>query len=109
MGRYLDETGASLEARQANDTCDVFGTAQSLPGSPMVRVDCDAGDVWYWDASLTYRLDETFSVTGGVNNIADEDPAMVDRAAGSNRGGRVVSSGYDQFGRSYFLSVTKAF
>lgn len=109
MGRYLDGTGASLEARQANDSCDVFGTTQSLPGSPLARNDCDAGSAWYWDASLTYNFDETFRISGGVNNIADEDPPRVSLAAGSNRGGRVVSSGYDQFGRSYFLSLTKAF
>ena len=48
-------------------------------------------------------------VTFGVNNMFDEDPATVSRGAGSNRLNRVTSSGYDQFGRSWFLNVTKGF
>jgi len=48
-------------------------------------------------------------VSGGVNNLADEEPAYISQGAGSNRGGRITASGYDQFGRSYFLSLTKSF
>jgi iron complex outermembrane receptor protein len=109
VGRYIGETDASRDARIANDSCDVFGTSLSLPGSPMTRSDCSADEAWYWDASATYAIDETFRISGGVNNIADASPAYVSQAAGSNRGGRVVGSGYDQFGRSYFLSLTKTF
>ena len=40
--------------------------------------------------------------------IKDMNP-LVDMSAGSNRLGRLTSSGYDQFGQTFFLNVTKSF
>ncbi len=59
--------------------------------------------VWYHDVSLTYTQD-SFSISAGVNNIADKAPPLIDAGAGPNRLNAVSSSGYDFFGRSYFVT-----
>lgn len=61
------------------------------------------GAVWYHDASLTYGQDN-YSVSIGVNNIADRAPPLIDDSEGPNRSNAVSSSGYDFFGRSYFIT-----
>jgi len=110
FGRYIGATSASQDARlNADGDCDNFSTALSVPGAPQTILSCDADEAWFWDASLTFQFDETLVVSGGVNNLADEEPAYISQGAGSNRGGRITASGYDQFGRSYFLSLTKSF
>ncbi len=59
--------------------------------------------LWYHDVSLTYSQD-SFSISAGVNNIADKAPPLIDSGAGPNRLNAVSSSGYDFFGRSYFVT-----
>jgi iron complex outermembrane receptor protein len=108
QARYIDDTEAGLDA-SLNADCGIFQLDEGLVGSPNTRPVCDADSVWYNDFSTTYNFDETMYVTFGVNNMFDEDPATVSRGAGSNRLNRVTSSGYDQFGRSWFLNVTKGF
>ena len=108
MGRYIDDTEAGLAASLSGN-CGVFSITQSLVGSPLTRPTCSAPAAWFWDASLTYVYDETMVITAGINNIDDEEPPFVSLGAGSNRGGRVVSSGYDQYGRSWFVNFTKSF
>ncbi|HEX7037182.1 MAG TPA: TonB-dependent receptor [Pseudomonadales bacterium] len=104
--RYLSSTHAGLDA-SLNADCDIFELDQGFVGSPNVKPDCSAASRWYHDVSATYYFDETFFITGGVNNVADTKPPLVSASAGSNRLNRVTSSGYDQFGRTYFLSLTK--
>ena len=87
----------------------MFGPNTGLIGTPSTTPFCEADSAWYEDVSLTYRWDETLHITGGVNNVSDEEPPLIDMAAGSNRLNRVTSSGYDQFGRSLFLNLTKQF
>ena len=68
---------------------------------------CDADSRWYNDLSATYAQD-TWNVTAGIKNIADETPPLIARSAGSNRMNRVTSSGYEQYGRQFFLMFNKA-
>jgi iron complex outermembrane receptor protein len=106
--RYISETQASRDAATQAD-CGVFGPNTSLVGSPSTTPFCEADSAWFFDTSLSYRWDQTFLLTAGINNVGDEEPPLIDLSAGSNRGNRVTSSGYDQFGRTYFFSLTKAF
>ncbi|MEZ5561041.1 MAG: TonB-dependent receptor [Pseudomonadales bacterium] len=108
QARYLDGTHAGIDASLSAD-CGIFQLDEGFIGSPNVAPVCNADSIWYHDVSGTYNFDETLYVTLGVNNVADEDPPLISRSAGSNRLNRVTSSGYDQFGRSYFLQLTKSF
>lgn len=110
QSRYFTGTEASLAAKQQNqDTCDTPSAASTTyAGQPQLTDICTAGAAFYQDMSMTYSA-ETFTVSAGVTNVFDKNPPLVSLGAGSNRANRVTSSGYDQFGRSFFLNVTKRF
>ena len=57
---------------------------------------------------VAYFYDESLVVTAGVNKLSDEQPPIVNLWVGSNRGGKVVSSGYNQYECSWFLNLTTA-
>jgi len=61
------------------------------------------GSVWYTDISLTYGR-QAYSVTAGVSNLFDEDPPLIAIFSGPQRNNAVTSSGYDLFGRTFFLT-----
>jgi iron complex outermembrane receptor protein len=66
-------------------------------------------DQWLHNIALTYVRDN-YSLTIGVNNIADEEPPLVDYGVGApNNTNAVTGSGYDLFGRSFFASARVAF
>ncbi len=107
--RYFTGTHASLAAEQnANTLCTEYNPSHTLVGQPSVRGICSAAGAFYQDMSLTYT-GEKFTVTAGISNVFDKSPPLVSMGAGSNRANRVVSSGYDQFGRSFFLNLTARF
>jgi iron complex outermembrane receptor protein len=107
--RFIDETTADSVARSPqNADCDNFVVSEALTTTePTARV-CDAASRWYNDLAATYSGD-TWTMTGGIKNIADEQPPLIARSAGSNRVNRITSSGYEQFGRQFFVTFTKAF
>ena len=110
LARFIDETTADRVARSAqNADCDNFQVRPDLLDTtePTANV-CDADSAWYHDVSATYAQD-TWSVTGGIKNLADEQPPLISNATGSTRVNRVTSSGYEQYGRQFFLSFSKAF
>ncbi len=109
VARFVDETTAPAVRRTATTgACDDFVVRPDLLTTTEATVGvCDADSRWYNDLSATYAQD-TWFVTGGIKNIADEQPPLITRGAGSNRMNRVTSSGYDQFGRQYFLMFSKA-
>lgn len=108
FARFIDETTATPVRRRATG-CDDFVVRPDLLLTPEpTRPICDADSAWYHDISVTYAQD-TWSITGGIQNVADEQPPLIDRIAGPNRLNRVTSSGYDQFGRSFFVGVNKTF
>ncbi|PCI54623.1 MAG: hypothetical protein COB36_09710 [Alphaproteobacteria bacterium] len=110
QSRYFSGTEASLAAKQQNqDSCDDLGSpSTTYAGQPLLTDVCTAGAAFYQDMSVTYSA-ETFTVSAGITNVFDRSPALVSIGAGSNRANRVTSSGYDQFGRSFFLNVTTRF
>jgi len=66
------------------------------------------GSVWYTDISLTYWK-EAYSVTAGFSNLFDEDPPLIGPLTGPQRNNAVTSSGYDLFGRTFFLTAKIGF
>lgn len=65
-------------------------------------------DYFLSNLSLQYKGDD-WSVTGGVRNLADKDPPRVSTGATTTIGNAPLYSGYDYFGRSFFLRFTKDF
>ena len=61
------------------------------------------GSVWYTDISLTYGK-QAYSVTAGISNLLDEEPPLIAIFSGPQRNNAVTSSGYDLFGRTFFLT-----
>ncbi|MHA6288797.1 TonB-dependent receptor plug domain-containing protein [Maricaulis sp. CAU 1757] len=65
---------------------------------------------WYHDLSVSLDRD-TWGVTFGVNNVFNEEPAIVDQnASGATQGNssEVLGSGYDLLGRRFFARIAKA-
>jgi iron complex outermembrane receptor protein len=66
-------------------------------------------ETWYTDVSVSY-LQDVWSVTLGINNVADESPPIVDSLSGGpNRNSAVSSAGYDFFGRTWFVTAAVSF
>ena len=109
VARFVDETTAPAVRRTATTgACDNFEVRPDLLVTTEATAGvCDADSRWYNDLAATYAQD-TWSVTGGIKNVADEQPPLITRGAGSNRMNRVTSSGYEQFGRQYFLMFNKS-
>ena len=63
---------------------------------------------WYNDISLTRNF-EGFTLTAGMNNVFDVKPPLIDGGAGPNRNNAVTSSGYDLYGRSFFMNASFRF
>ncbi len=78
-----------------------------ISGTPSHDLD-SVGTVWYHDASVTYNAD-TWAMTIGARNILDKEPPLIDDGEGPNRNNAVTSSGYDFFGRTFFVTARKAF
>jgi len=62
----------------------------------------------YNDFSVTRNF-ETMTVTAGMNNIFNVKPPLIDGGAGPNRNNAVTSSGYDLFGRTFFVNASVRF
>lgn len=94
--------------RQFEDVSESFRDNPFFTGVQLTR-DLDFVDaVWYHDVALTWAHNN-FSISGGVNNIADREPPLIDDSEGPNRNNAVSTAGYDFFGRSYFVTGRIAF
>ena len=107
MLRYVAETHAS-DVAFIDAECDAFVDQTHFSTSVLTASYCTAEERWYNDIAATYARD-TWAVSFGISNLLDEQPPIVDMDAGSNRLGRVTSSGYDQFGQTFFLTATYGF
>jgi outer membrane receptor protein involved in Fe transport len=56
----------------------------------------------------SWQFGERLSMRGGIDNVTNEDPAIVGRTTLNNAKGS-TNSNYDQFGRRVFLGLTVAF
>lgn len=102
--RYIGEQ-ASIRNVVGVNYGDRIEAASELGGDAIDSWDA----VWYHDLSMRYDFD-TMTVTFGVNNLMDEEPAIVDQnASGATQasGNEVLGSGYDILGRRLFVNVRK--
>jgi iron complex outermembrane recepter protein len=58
--------------------------------------------------SLQYKADK-WAVTAGVRNLADREPPSISQGFTNRVGNTMLYSGFDYFGRTYFVNVTKTF
>jgi outer membrane receptor protein involved in Fe transport len=56
----------------------------------------------------SFQFNERISMRGGIDNLTNEDPEVVNRTTVNNAKGS-TNSNYDQFGRRLFLGLTVAF
>ncbi|MEH6384379.1 MAG: TonB-dependent receptor [Colwellia sp.] len=107
MANYMSGTHS---ADDVSDTakCDEYIKNEDLAGKPQTVPVCSADSAVYINTSLTYK-GEDFLVTAGIKNVFDKAPELVDLTAGSNRGNMVTSSGYDLYGRGFFLNASYRF
>lgn len=80
----------------------------ALPSNILVHIVDNVPSIWYHDVALSYTRDN-YSLSVGVNNIADKSPPLIHPTAGPNRNNAVSSAGYDFFGRSYFITARASF
>ncbi|HDS1580548.1 TPA: TonB-dependent receptor [Stenotrophomonas maltophilia] len=59
-------------------------------------------------ASLQYEADK-WSVTGGVRNLANKKPPTISQGVLNTVGNAPLYSGFDYFGRTYFVNITRSF
>ncbi len=89
--------------RQFEDVTESFRDNPFFTGMQLTR-DLDfVGAVWYHDVAVTWTRDN-YSFSAGVNNVADREPPLIDNSEGPNRNNAVSSTGYDFFGRTFFVT-----
>ncbi|MCB2092728.1 MAG: TonB-dependent receptor, partial [Alphaproteobacteria bacterium] len=75
----------------------------------LVRIDKNPGRVFF-DVSLTYDIDEKFSVTVGADNVLDTYPLSQPKVVeASQRRGRQYLDGFDWQGGKYYARIKAAF
>jgi iron complex outermembrane receptor protein len=102
--RYIGEQ-ASIRNVVGVDYGQRLEAASELGGDAIDSAEA----VWYHDLSIGVDRD-TWAFTFGVNNIMDEEPAIVDQnASGATtaNGNEVLGSGYDILGRRFFMNIAK--
>lgn len=107
--RYFDGTGASTATLAAESACTDFSPSTNLIGPELTRAVCVADSRWYLDLSLGKEVAQGVRLTAGISNVLDKEPPLVSGASRAARVNRPVSSGYDQVGRSYFMSIVASF
>lgn len=103
--RYIGEQ-ASIRNVVGVDYGERIPGTSELGGTPVTNAD----GIWYHDLSVGLDRD-TWSITAGVNNVFDEEPAIVDQNASGallGSGNEVLGSGYDLLGRRFFARISKA-
>lgn len=68
----------------------------------------DVKDYFVSSVSAQYKADK-WSVTAGIRNTADAKPRTISQGAYNRVGNAPLYSGYDYFGRTYFVNVQKTF
>ena len=62
----------------------------------------------YLDLSAMWNVNEMFAIRGGINNILDQDPPLVNNRI-SQTGSPNTYPTYDLLGRRIFVGVTASF
>ena len=85
-----------------------FNSSQFVDSLGPLRPVTSAESQMHHDLSATYNMDD-MQISFGVNNLFDEEPPLIDQAAGPNRNNAVTSGRYDLIGRSYFVRFVSSF
>ncbi|HZW17504.1 MAG TPA: TonB-dependent receptor [Luteimonas sp.] len=85
---------------------DYYKKYDDFDYSPYYQMKVD--DYFLSHLSVRYKADD-WSITGGIRNVADKDPPKISTGAYSVIGNAPLYSGYDYFGRVYFMNFTKEF
>ena len=72
------------------------------------RYKMDTPDYYLHNLSVQYKGD-SWSATAGVRNVADKTPPPISQGFANRMGNSPLYSGFDYFGRSFFVNFTKAF
>lgn len=88
---------------QQQDDPEPFRDNPLFAGEQLTR-DVDFTDsLWYHDVALSWSGGR-YSISAGVNNLLDEKPPLIDDSEGPNRNNAVSSTGFDFFGRTFFVT-----
>lgn len=88
---------------QQQDNSEPFRDNPFFVGEQLTR-DVDFVDsLWYHDVALSWS-DGQYAISAGINNLADKSPPLIDASEGPNRNNAVASTGYDFFGRTFFVT-----
>jgi iron complex outermembrane receptor protein len=111
-GRYVDSTTPFFrKPNESTSTCfrrNEYSESEIID-SPTVFTDCHAESKFYSDIALSWVPRDDFGVTFGISNFTDESPARVAAGLGNDRGGRMVATGYEQIGKTYFMNLSYDF
>ncbi|MDZ7684872.1 MAG: TonB-dependent receptor [Gammaproteobacteria bacterium] len=116
MGNWSASWRSRFIGEFARDADDVVASSNraglnacQVLGGPDNCVKTHSGDsVWYHDASLSYEAGG-WSISGGIRNLFDENPPLIDQGQGPARMNHVVQSTYDLYGRRFFVNATRRF
>jgi iron complex outermembrane receptor protein len=90
----------------------VIGGGDDPTGARTCRFVTEAEEYWEHDVAALWQRD-TLSVSAGVSNVFDQEPPQIGLTAllggGAERNGVLTGTGYDLFGRTFFVNVRKAF
>ncbi|HZZ35612.1 MAG TPA: TonB-dependent receptor, partial [Caulobacteraceae bacterium] len=94
-----------LEWLSSMQSYDLFGLDKAT-----TQFVLDVPNYYLHNISVQYRGD-TWEATAGINNIADREPPKISSGISlySRVGNAPLYSGYDYFGRTFFVNVTKRF
>ena len=111
--RYLSSVQADPDLLEANDFGNWnAGSANTCLGEAAGDVDCRpigwADNYFRHDMSLYYYGDQ-WTFGGGVRNLTNEKPPLVDRRVVFSRWNTPFGAGYDVNGRVYFVNVAVRF
>ena len=68
----------------------------------------DTPDYYLHNLSAQYRGD-SWAATAGIRNVSDKTPPPISQGFANRMGNSPLYSGYDYFGRSFFVNFTKSF
>jgi len=105
--RYIGETNGAPDLLASTVFTDPV-LDSNFATTELSSPDRKAEAKWYNDFSVTRNF-EGFTLTAGMNNIFDVKPPLIDGGAGPNRNNAVTSSGYDLYGRSFFMNASFRF
>ncbi|MDH5265317.1 MAG: TonB-dependent receptor, partial [Betaproteobacteria bacterium] len=86
-------------------------SSNALLAGTVPAIDSKMDSVNYIDLAASWYITKTWSLTGGINNLFDQDPPIVNQTlAGAPFGnGNTYPVVYDALGRKVFITVTAKF